>query len=56
MADNEEEAWEKAFSNAIEYDKNSGYNDDFAQEEYKQFKTENKIEEITSGVFFGENC
>lgn len=57
MAENEEEAWDKAFIEAVEYDKNSGFNDShFAQEEYKQFKTENKIEEITSGVIFGENC
>ena len=57
MAENEEEAWEKAFSEAVECDKNSGFNDShFVQEEYNQFKTENKIEEITSGVIFGENC
>lgn len=57
MAENEEEAWNKAFIKAVEYDKNSGFNDShFGQEEYNQFKTENKIEEITSGVIFGENC
>lgn len=56
MAENEEEAWNKAFIEAVECDKNSGEDDSFCQEEYEQFKAENKIEEITSGVIFGENC
>ena len=56
MAENEEEAWIKAFNKDVENDKNSGISDsNFAQEEYKNFKSENKIEEIIDGIIFGCN-
>ena len=48
MANNEEEAWEKAMTEAI--------NDTDSYEICKAWKEGNVIEELPSGVWFGENA